>query len=87
MTTDIDNRVVAGFGDEWSRFDQTALSAEELERMFDSYFNIFPWSKLPSNAIGWSAPDLRTSHSAQHRSGPPSDSRNSIVAVDNLELS
>jgi SAM-dependent methyltransferase len=53
MTTNIDNKVVAGFGDEWSRFDQSALSAEELDRMFENYFNIFPWDKLPSDAIGF----------------------------------
>lgn len=53
MTENIDNKVVAGFGDEWSRFDQTALTAEELDRMFDNYFNIFPWDKLPSGAVGF----------------------------------
>lgn len=53
MTTNIDNKVVAGFGDEWSRFDQTALDASELERMFDIYFNIFPWNKVPNNAVGF----------------------------------
>ena len=53
MTANIDNEVVAGFGDEWSRFDQTALTEEELGRMFDNYFNIFPWDKLPKNAVGF----------------------------------
>lgn len=53
MTTNIDNKVVAGFGDEWSRFDQTALTAEELDRMFDNYFNVFPWDKLPNGAVGF----------------------------------
>lgn len=53
MTENIDEQVVAGFGDEWSRFDQSELSAEELARMFDNYFNIFPWEKLPENAIGF----------------------------------
>lgn len=53
MTANIDNKVVAGFGDEWSRFDQTALSADELGRMFNNYFNIFPWNKLPDDAVGF----------------------------------
>ncbi|MFN0279637.1 MAG: class I SAM-dependent methyltransferase [Pyrinomonadaceae bacterium] len=53
MTTNIDEKVVAGFGDEWSRFDQTALSTEEIDRMFDNYFNIFPWDKLPSGSVGF----------------------------------
>ncbi|CAN5486507.1 hypothetical protein BH10ACI2_BH10ACI2_19410 [soil metagenome] len=53
MTPNIDNQVVAGFGDEWSRFDQSALTAEELERMFDNYFSIFPWDKLAADAVGF----------------------------------
>lgn len=53
MTTNIDNEVVAGFGDEWSRFDQSGLSEDELGRMFDNYFNIFPWDRLPGDAVGF----------------------------------
>ena len=53
MTANIDTRVVDGFGDEWSRFDQTALTEDELRRMFDNYFNIFPWDKLSSEAVGF----------------------------------
>lgn len=53
MTENIDKQVVAGFGDEWSRFDQSTLSAEEHQKMFDNYFNIFPWGKLPADAVGF----------------------------------
>ncbi len=53
MTTNIDENVVAGFGDEWSRFDQSALSSDELQRMFDNYFNIFPWDALSPDAVGF----------------------------------
>ena len=53
MMTNFDNKVVAGFGDEWSRFDQTELSAEELDRIFDNYFNIFPWKKLSDHPVGF----------------------------------
>jgi len=45
--------VVEGFGDEWTRFDQSALSTGELEEMFDNYFNIFPWDKIGENAVGF----------------------------------
>ncbi len=45
--------MVAGFGDEWSRFDQSALSEVELSAMFDNYFNIFPWDLLPQGAVGF----------------------------------
>jgi ubiquinone/menaquinone biosynthesis C-methylase UbiE len=51
--TNICEEVVRGFGDEWQRFDQSKLSVTELSAMFDSYFNIFPWAKLPPNAIGF----------------------------------
>lgn len=53
MGANIDNEVVAGFGDEWSRFDQSALTSDELGRMFDNYFSIFPWDVLPPDAVGF----------------------------------
>jgi ubiquinone/menaquinone biosynthesis C-methylase UbiE len=53
MAENLDRKVVEGFGDEWSRFDQSALTASELQEMFDNYFNIFPWEKLPPDAVGF----------------------------------
>src|SRR5215213_6709068 len=53
MAENLDKDVVAGFGDEWSRFDQSALDEAELRRMFENYFNIFPWAALPENAVGF----------------------------------
>lgn len=53
MARNLDQQVVAGFGDEWSRFDQSALSDAELRRNFDEYFAIFPWDALPENAVGF----------------------------------
>ncbi|MDC3262038.1 class I SAM-dependent methyltransferase [Candidatus Pseudothioglobus singularis] len=44
---------VAGFGDEWERFDQSQLPTEERRRIFNKYFSIFPWQKLPENAEGF----------------------------------
>ena len=32
MSVNLDQSVVEGFGDEWSRFDQSSLSEDELER-------------------------------------------------------
>jgi ubiquinone/menaquinone biosynthesis C-methylase UbiE len=43
---------IAGFGDEWSRFDQSGAQAEELERTFNKYFAVFPWDRLPEGARG-----------------------------------
>ena len=51
----VDDAVVRGFGDEWQRFDQRKLSRAELETLFDSYFHIFPWDKLPPDARGFDA--------------------------------
>jgi SAM-dependent methyltransferase/glycosyltransferase involved in cell wall biosynthesis len=48
----IDEVVVSGFGDEWSRFDQTTVSDSELRELFDAYFDTFPWESLPPDAVG-----------------------------------
>lgn len=53
MSKNIDIQVVDAFGDEWSRFDQSELSQQDLSEMFNSYFDIFPWDKLPENAVGF----------------------------------
>jgi SAM-dependent methyltransferase len=45
-------RVAAGFGDEWTRFDQAALSAADKQRIFNEYFAIFPWPLLARDAVG-----------------------------------
>jgi SAM-dependent methyltransferase len=47
-----DPAVVDGFGDEWTRFDQTALPADDERALFDSYFSLFPWGSLPDDAAG-----------------------------------
>ncbi|QDL39138.1 class I SAM-dependent methyltransferase [Rhodoferax sediminis] len=52
-TNNLDPKTVNGFGDEWERFDQSALPLEEQRRIFEMYFAIFPWSSLPSNAVGF----------------------------------
>ena len=44
---------VAGFGEEWSRYDQSGVSRQELKRVFDAYFSIFLWESLTENAIGF----------------------------------
>jgi SAM-dependent methyltransferase len=45
--------VIAGFGDEWTRFDQSGLEDAERIAAFDEYFEVFPWDDLPSNARGF----------------------------------
>jgi len=48
-----DTKTVAGFGDEWERFDQSALSPQEHQLLFEKYFRIFPWHQLPEHAQGF----------------------------------
>jgi len=53
MKKNIDKHTVQGFGDEWERFDQSLLDSREQKKLFDSYFSIFPWEKLPEDAVGF----------------------------------
>ncbi len=48
-----DATTVEGFSREWTSFDYSAHSPEELEDMFEQYFGIFPWTSVPSNAVGF----------------------------------
>lgn len=51
-----DDEVIKGFGDEWSRFDQSPAGiASDMEAQFAQYFSLFPWPSLPANAVGFDA--------------------------------
>ena len=49
----IDEPTVAGFGYEWQRFDQSSLLPQESQKIFDSYFSVFPRQKLTADSIGF----------------------------------
>jgi SAM-dependent methyltransferase len=51
----IDRKTVDGFGDEWTRMDQSGLSAEQRALAFDEYFDIFPWDRIDSASVGFDA--------------------------------
>ena len=51
-SSNVDARVVEGFGDEWTRFDQSALPASVRAEIFDAYFRHFPWGQLPVQPVG-----------------------------------
>ena len=53
MNKNLDEATVNSFGDEWSRFDQSDLAEEEAGRIFDEYFAVFPWERLPKGATGF----------------------------------
>lgn len=47
-----DAATVEGFGREWTTFDQSGIPVEDLTRIFDTYFRVFPWDALPPDAQG-----------------------------------
>jgi SAM-dependent methyltransferase len=49
----IDTNTIEGFGFEWSIFDQSKMSERDAQRLFKSYFSIFPWSNLAFNSVGF----------------------------------
>ena len=51
--SNLDHQTVNGFGDEWSRFDQSELSAQELNGIYAQYFKIFPWEILNLKSVGF----------------------------------
>lgn len=53
VTANVDRKVVASFGRQWTAYDQAALSDQERAEIFAGYFEHFPWSALPPNAVGF----------------------------------
>lgn len=53
MSDNIDRKTVEGFGEEWAAFDQMALDGDEYAALFDAYFHIFPFDRLPENSVGF----------------------------------
>lgn len=49
----LDSKTVDGFGDEWSRFDQTGMTDDDAKQQFDGYFSVFPWDALPKRSVGF----------------------------------
>ena len=52
-STNYDSKTVQGFGDEWTRFDQSSLDSAEHLELWQRYFGIFPWDELPADAQGF----------------------------------
>lgn len=48
-----DSKTIASFGDEWNRFDQSGMDDVEAHKVFEEYFSVFPWNKLPPNPEGF----------------------------------
>ena len=54
MISNIDRKTIKDFGDEWDHFDQKNNN-QELKKIFNNYFEIFPFEKLSKNFIGFDA--------------------------------
>ena len=52
-SANVDRETVAGFGEEWAAFDQSALGGAEYDALFDAYFGIFPFADLPADVEGF----------------------------------
>jgi SAM-dependent methyltransferase len=94
----IDPKTVASFGDEWARFDQTAAPESELQGYFDSYFRVFPWGDLPTNAEGfdmgcgsgrWArfvAPRVGTLHCVEPSAQALAVAQRNLAAIPNIRF-
>ena len=53
MIENIDHKVVEEFGNEWSEFDQSDLTEDELILIFNDYFSVFPWENISKSSVGF----------------------------------
>ena len=53
MQPNADQSTIKGFGNEWKAFDQSSLNTEERDDLFNRYFRLFPWDRLPDDATGF----------------------------------
>jgi len=53
LKENIDHKVVEEFGNEWSEFDQSELSEDELILIFNDYFRVFPWENVSKSSVGF----------------------------------
>jgi ubiquinone/menaquinone biosynthesis C-methylase UbiE len=47
------SKIINDFGNEWERFDQKKLDERELLKIFNDYFNIFPFDKIDNKSEGF----------------------------------
>jgi ubiquinone/menaquinone biosynthesis C-methylase UbiE len=97
-SANIDQRTVAGFGQEWSAFDQADLPPHELHELFDAIFSEFPWDEISSAAEGfdlgcgsgrWAAlvaPRVGRLHCIDPAADALEVCRRRLVELDNVEF-
>jgi SAM-dependent methyltransferase len=96
--SNVDTRTVEGFGEEWTRYDQSGLSEAERNEVFAGYFRIFPWEALPAEPVGfdlgcgsgrWAmvvAPRVRRLHCIDASEAALRVARKNLQAVGNCEF-
>ena len=52
MHNNVDNKVVKDFGSEWG-FYTASNNDEEFRKIYNEYFKLFPWEKIPKEASGF----------------------------------
>lgn len=95
----IDNRVVEAFGEEWGHFTQAELPDAERKDIFEEYFSIFPWGRLPATgSIGadigcgsgrWAmltAPRVGTLHVLDASQDALKVARRNLAACSNIQF-
>ncbi len=53
MSANQDPDTVAGFGREWESFDHAEPNTADQRELFESYFSLFPWDRLPPHPVGF----------------------------------
>ena len=51
----VDPRTINGFGLQWRDFNQVGVPSSELAKIFDKYFDQFPWKLIDQDSIGLDA--------------------------------
>ena len=48
----LDHKVIQDFGNEWINYSQDHIPTE-LEKIFNTYFSLFPWNKIGQDSVGF----------------------------------
>jgi len=93
-----DDATIESFGDEWSAYTQADVSPQELESLFQTYFGIFPWERLPRGAVGfdmgcgsgrwarWVAPRVGHLHCIDPAAAALAVARRNLASCPNVSL-
>jgi len=49
----IDKKTVEDFGEEWNKYNQSSIPDEELKKLWNQYFDMFPFEELSNDSEGF----------------------------------